>query len=687
MDQYQSFQESHSRLLPILLGSGSPQTALQQLIDFSEAYALEHSVPFDFKASSVPELLHVFGRSDYLSRRLIRNPKGVLDFCSGKKWKTVKTSQMMLEELRAELKRFHPETIEDLKNVLRLWKYREFLRISIRDLCFEEVFVETLEEWTSVAESLLQVALEEIHNLIQKKERTRFSETPFMILGMGKLGGSELNHSSDVDLIFIHDDLSPPEHYENSNRHRLSVARTLIDVMSDLTEDGFLARVDLRLRPGGDRAPLVQSLDEVELYYSAKGELWERQALIKGRGVAGCKRTRSSFRSMITPFIYSRLMDERLSREIQHMKGRIEEEHLRENQLNVKLGVGGIREIEFFVQTFQLLYGGGRKNLRQTNTLKALEAIQDTGLIPELDGLNLKRAYIFLRRVEHRLQMREEQQTHTIPIHTEPQRNLARCMGYDDLNPENQNGTASASGNVFYHVNDERAVIWFDDVVRWTGEAGSGTYDFQFVLYPNGRFKCNYRQMEGSLDQATIGWQNSSGSQGTELGTVGEGFVFDNFSWEAKTFSGDDIPWLSLSSENGSASGSLVSGDAMEIFAQVNTTDLQEGSYSANISIASPDVDPQGLQLNLTVNGDNSAPALPFIDISGSENGIVDIPEDIDPIFSLVADKYTHILTPSGDVIPFITEVLTQADEPKFPLLVSLISPSLGPYRSPGPGP
>ena len=227
---------------------------------------------------------------------------------------------------------------------------------------------------------------------------------------------------------------------------------------------------------------------------------------------------------------------------------------------------------------------------------------------------------------------------------------------FDDLNPENQNGTASASGNVFYHVNNERAVIWFDNVVRWTGEAGSGTYDFQFVLYPNGRFKCNYFQMEGTLDQATIGWQNSSGGQGTELVSIGDEFVSNNFSWEAKTFSGGDIPWLTLSSENGAATGALDGGEAMDIFAQVNTNDLEEGVYNANISITSPDVDPQGVQINLTVTGGNSSPTLPFIDISSSENGIVSLPENIDPLFSAVADKYTHIQTSNGDVIPFLIQ-------------------------------
>ena len=227
---------------------------------------------------------------------------------------------------------------------------------------------------------------------------------------------------------------------------------------------------------------------------------------------------------------------------------------------------------------------------------------------------------------------------------------------FDDLNPENQNGTASASGNILYHVDFDRAVIWFDDVVRWTGEAGSGTYDFQIVLYSDGRFKCNYRQMDGAIDQATIGWQNSLGTEGTELVSLGDSFVSDNFSWEAKIFSDDIVPWISLSSDNGEASGSLNGGESTEIYAQVNTTDLEEGSYSANISIASPDVDPQGLLVNLTVEGQNSTPTLPFIDISNSENGIVSLPESIDSIFSAVADKYTHIPTPNGDVIPFLIQ-------------------------------
>ncbi|MBA65557.1 MAG: hypothetical protein CMG55_07130 [Candidatus Marinimicrobia bacterium] len=227
---------------------------------------------------------------------------------------------------------------------------------------------------------------------------------------------------------------------------------------------------------------------------------------------------------------------------------------------------------------------------------------------------------------------------------------------FDDLNPENQNASASASGNVYYHVNDDRAVIWFNDVARWSGEAGSGVYDFQFVLYPSGRFKCNYRQMDGAIDQATVGWQDDIGAQGTELVTIGDTFVSNNFSWEAKTVSGETVPWLTLSSENGVASGSLEGGESMQIYAQVIATDLEEGIYSAGVSIVSPEVYPQGVQISLSVSGQNSIPVLPFIDISGSENGIVYLPEEVDPAFSSIAARYTHIATPNGDVIPFLIQ-------------------------------
>ena len=206
--------------------------------------------------------------------------------------------------------------------------------------------------------------------------------------------------------------------------------------MSDITEEGFLARMDLRLRPGGDRSPLVQSLDEMEIYYSSSQEIWERQAMIKAIKIIGNSKCEENFFKMITPFVYRSLLDQTVLIDVEKVKNRIEEEHLRESILNVKLGVGGIREIEFFVQTFQLLYGGGEKKLRHPSTLEALNILEILKIVPERDLKTLKEAYFFLRNVENHLQLREENQTHTLNAEILFQKIIARNLGYKDLSIE-----------------------------------------------------------------------------------------------------------------------------------------------------------------------------------------------------------------------------------------------------------
>jgi len=174
----------------------------------------------------------------------------------------------------------------------------------------------------------------------------------------------------------------------------------------------------------------------MEIYYSSSGELWERQALIKAVPVAGSVQSGKDFMSMIKPFVFRSLLDEAVLHDVEKVKKRIEEEHLRESFLNVKLGVGGIREIEFFVQTFQLLYGGGKPQLRSPATLDVLEKLRDAELIPQRDADTLAKAYLFLRRVEHHLQLREEQQTHTMPSDIEQQQQIARNLAYAEFDLE-----------------------------------------------------------------------------------------------------------------------------------------------------------------------------------------------------------------------------------------------------------
>jgi len=404
--------------------------------------------------------LYIFGRSNFLAIRLKRNPELADKLLDSPFLLQQKSLEVMETELRKRIEQRPEFSLAEFKNILRRYKYEEYLRITVRDLAQLCPFKETLEELSAIAICSLRAALSGItkHELglsnlpvkqtnpaenaasgIESKP-AQGSEPeeifPFMILGMGKLGGYELNYSSDVDLIFIHDNEELTGDPEADYKLRIKAAKILIDVMADVTEEGFLARMDMRLRPGGDRAHLVQSLDEMEIYYSSSGELWERQALIKAVPVAGSVQSGKDFMSMIKPFVFRSLLDEAVLHDVEKVKKRIEEEHLRESFLNVKLGVGGIREIEFFVQTFQLLYGGGKPELRSPATLDVLEKLRDAELIPQRDADTLAKAYLFLRRVEHHLQLREEQQTHTMPSDIEQQQQIARNLAYSEFDLE-----------------------------------------------------------------------------------------------------------------------------------------------------------------------------------------------------------------------------------------------------------
>ncbi len=447
-------------LFPVLLSSGTPETTLTQFLDFSKSYQKKFKNSFNWGHPFTKSLVQVFGRSNFMATRLKRNPELALELLKSPFLHQKKKLVEMEEGLRQRLDQQTKVSLSEFKTVLRYFKYEEYLRITVRDLSELCPFEETLEELSSVAicclrESLSFVTSHELGNLGKNKKElidvangikngeslcsihlSSNQNFPFSILALGKLGGNELNFSSDVDLIFIHDNEPLTGDIDIDHKLRIKSARLLIEVMSEVTEEGFLARMDMRLRPGGERSPLVLSLDETEFYYTASGEMWERQALIKAVPVAGTERISIDVMNMITPFVYRTLLDEEVLHEVEKVKERIEEEHLREDHLNVKLGVGGIREIEFFVQTFQLLYGGINQKLQLTGTLHVLHELNKLGLIPEWDATLLQESYLFLRRVEHHLQLRDEQQTHTLPSSIAQQQALARSLGYKNLDAE-----------------------------------------------------------------------------------------------------------------------------------------------------------------------------------------------------------------------------------------------------------
>jgi glutamate-ammonia-ligase adenylyltransferase len=273
----------------------------------------------------------------------------------------------------------------------------------------------------------------------------RWQPTSFCVLGMGKLGGQELNYSSDVDLLFVYADegqlfKTPPRKNETGKgmkNHQFFTrfCEAYISEINRLTTEGFLYRIDMRLRPEGPNAPLARSLQSYENYYVQWGQTWERMMLIKARGVAGDQELAFEFLEMVQPFRYPRSLNERVLREIAATKARIESEVVKAGELdrNVKLGRGGIREIEFVVQAQQLLLGGKIPFLQGAQTLPTLQKLVEYKLLRRGEAEELSAAYIFLRDVEHRLQMENNQQTHTIPTERKARERLAKLMGFETV--------------------------------------------------------------------------------------------------------------------------------------------------------------------------------------------------------------------------------------------------------------
>ena len=313
---------------------------------------------------------------------------------------------------------------------LRFWKGREMLRIALREVAEAAPLEETTQELSQLAE----ICLREVYVYWDCELRSRRGgpETEFTILGLGKLGGRELNHSSDIDLVFLYEEEGQVSSNLTYHEWFNQLGAKIIETFASSDPAGALFRIDLRLRPEGTAGPLVRSLESMENYYAGFGETWERLALIKARGVCGSRELAYEFLRRHQPFIYPKSPTPDVLEEIATIKRRIERDIVGQENIgrDVKLGAGGIREIEFVVQALQLLHGARHAFLQETSTLKALPVIADLELISRPEARALETAYRFLRWVEHRLQMEAEQQTHTLPEEGEELVRLARSLGF-----------------------------------------------------------------------------------------------------------------------------------------------------------------------------------------------------------------------------------------------------------------
>src|SRR6266702_1484313 len=370
-------------------------------------------------------LLHLLAVSSSCATRLTQNPETLLWLSQPKVCLAARGYTETLSELHALAG--DSVATQDFA-ALRFWKGREMTRVALRELANVAPLEETTGELSQIAEICIRRVFEHWDSELRKRHGSPTAE--FAILALGKLGGGELNHSSDVDLLFLYSEegqLTPHiSYHEFFNR----LAKRILETFSTLHPAGSLFRVDLRLRPEGSAGPLARSLDSMENYYAGFGETWERLALIKVRGVGGSRELAYEFLRQHQPFIYPRSATPDLLDEIAAIKRRIERE-VPADELDVKLGAGGIREIEFVIQTLQFIHGAQHAFLQEQGTLKALRAIAELELLPGSEVRVLDESYHFLRRIEHRLQIEAERQTHSIPDDPEKRERLALSLGFD----------------------------------------------------------------------------------------------------------------------------------------------------------------------------------------------------------------------------------------------------------------
>ncbi len=386
----------------------------------------------------------VFGHSRFLGDTLIQNPDLLASFLRERNL----DRSFSQEEFHESLARFRARSSEsDVALTLARFKRREYVRIMLRDVLKIAPLAETTAEISALADVLIEAALRDADSKLQRRHGTpqhldalgRLVDTPFAVLALGKLGGNELNYSSDVDLLYIYGDGEEPPRTPVSNReYFIRLAQHTTEILSRVTREGPAFRIDLRLRPQGGEGELAIRLSQALAYYSDTAHDWERQALIKLRHTAGDVSLAREFIRAVQPHVYTEKVNfaaiktalvarEKMQKRRQLGKTLGETEAA----IDVKIDRGGIRDIEFLVQCLQRVYGGAEPWLRSGGTLFSLHKLHDKGHISGKEFHDLTSAYEFLRHLEHRLQLREGQQTHRLPNSESDCRVLQRALeGY-----------------------------------------------------------------------------------------------------------------------------------------------------------------------------------------------------------------------------------------------------------------
>lgn len=326
----------------------------------------------------------------------------------------------------------------ELHRVLRRLRHRAVVRIALREIERLADVDETSREMAALAAGALEAAYAAVRRTFEERhgriEDASGRSIPFVVLGMGKLGGGELNLGSDVDLIYVYgtDEGTVADGSSSVHEAFARIAVGITRALAEPTEDGFCFRVDLRLRPEGSSGPIVNALASAERYYESFGRIWERAAMLRARPIAGDRQLGQELLDALRSFIYPRPVDPRIIEEMRKMVSRSRRELSRDPERDVKLCRGGIREAEFTIQTLQLLFGGQNPVLQTPSTPKALRQLRSVGLLGHRESMQLGADWALLRRVEHRIHLWTGYQTHSLPSSVLELGRFARSLGYDD---------------------------------------------------------------------------------------------------------------------------------------------------------------------------------------------------------------------------------------------------------------
>ena len=436
-----------------LLASVDPQRALVHLLRYLAC--LGEASEFWAACREQPEFLRrmtgIFASSHFLSGVLWRDPQLAFWLCDEALHAPSPTPAELEDQLGAMLEGQQDET--QVGAVLRRFTQRHLLRLGARDLNRLADVEETTAGLTALADCVLQAGVRACQDWLTAQHGEpvytddRGGEQPcrFCVIGMGKLGGGELNFSSDIDLMYVYTSYQGQTRGVVRNGGRcgqisnheyfVALARRLTTLIGGQQgAAGQIFRIDLRLRPDGTQGQLALALLAYEAYYARFGQPWEKMALIKARPVAGDAHLGREFMALIQPFVYQRHLDAQGVEQLRAMKRQIDSQMADKNEsrTHVKLGLGGIREIEFLIQLPQLLFGGRRPGLQERNSLCALGKLRGARLLGAESAALLRDAYCYLRRLEHLLQMEQGSQTHTLPRNEASRQRLARHFGHGD---------------------------------------------------------------------------------------------------------------------------------------------------------------------------------------------------------------------------------------------------------------